>query len=242
MEPFAFNFHKNRGQTEFKCLFRNEPSYIVLITGWAADYRVFNTLDIKYNYLLPVNFDPATFEKKLMLAMKENDIKKISLFGWSLGGFLAAEFAGQHADIVEELILVSVREKYNREDLAEIRGLLKKNKKVYLYKFYAQCFYQKENMKWFKKNLLKEYCESFDLNYLLDTLDYLENSEIKACLLKEIKKIKIVHGEYDNIAPIQEARRVSQDLTQAEFIRVREAGHIPFLKEDLSGYICSIKK
>ncbi|MBU0880591.1 MAG: alpha/beta hydrolase [Candidatus Omnitrophica bacterium] len=62
---------------------------MLLIPGWATDYRIFNNLNIKYNYLLPVEFSPFMFSEDLLAAMKENGIKKISVLGWSMGGFIA---------------------------------------------------------------------------------------------------------------------------------------------------------
>jgi len=228
---------KNASQTGFKYLDRNKQDPIVLIPGWATDYRIFDSLDLMFNYLLPVGFSPITFEKSLLETMKRNNITKISLFGWSLGGFVAAEFASRHANLVDELILVSIRKKYKKEELIEIKKLLRKNKKAYLYKFYTQCFPKKEQMRWFQENLLKDYCEKFDLNYLLETLDYLENTEIKPELLNGLEKIKIIHGEYDSIAPIQGATAIKDNLAYARFICIKDIGHIPFLKEDLGKYI-----
>lgn len=210
---------------------------IALIPGWAADYRIFDSLDLKFNYLVPVDFSPFNFRESLLQAMKKNRIEKISLFGWSLGGFVAAEFALKHVDFIDELILVSIRKRYDAGKLLEIRKLLKKNKKGYLYKFYTQCFCDKKDMHWFKKRLLRNYCKKFGLNHLLRSLDYLEHTEIEPQALKDIKKIKIIHGECDSIAPVQEAIDIGNSLTQAKFIRIKNAGHIPFLKEHFAKYI-----
>ena len=169
--------------------------------------------------------------------MQERGIGKISLLGWSLGGFLAAEFAAKHPNLVEELILVSIRRKYKKKEIAGIKELLEKSKRGYLYKFYTQCFSRKISLSWFKKNLLKTYCEEFDLEYLLRTLDYLEKSQINTQELAGIERIKIIHGESDRIAPIDEAGEVQEAIANAELIIIKDSGHIPFLEEDLGKYI-----
>jgi pimeloyl-ACP methyl ester carboxylesterase len=198
---------------------------------------MFSTLDLRFNYLLPVAFSPFTFEKNLLAALKENNIAKISLFGHSMGGFVASEFASKHTKLIDEIFLVGIRKKYTSEGLKDVRRQLKKNKKAFLYKVYMQSFYNKDELHWFRDNLLKDYCEEFDLGYLLKTLDYLEDAELKPELLNKIKKIKIIHGELDPIAPIQEAADIKNSLPHARFIRIKEAGHIPFLRKDFAGII-----
>ncbi|MFH1519408.1 MAG: alpha/beta hydrolase [Candidatus Omnitrophota bacterium] len=221
----------------FKYLDRGQQKTMVLIPGWATDYRIFDSLNLKFNYLLPLDFSPFTFENSILNTLQERGIEKISLLGWSLGGFLAVEFATKYPDLIEELILVSIRIKYQQEEIAEIKELLKKSRRGYLYKFYGQCFSRQESLSWFKKNLLKTYCEKFDLEYLLKTLDFLEKAQINTQELSGIERIKIIHGEKDRIAPIDEAREVQQAIPNAELITIKDSGHIPFLEADLGRYL-----
>lgn len=227
---------KNKSSTAFKYVDKGYKNSIVLIPGWASDYRIFETLDLRFNYLIPVEFSPFTFGKNLLAFLKENNIEKISLFGHSMGGFAATEFASKYKDFVDELILVSVRKKYKAFGLGETRKHLKKSKRGYLYKFYSQCFSKKEEMRWFRENLLKTYCKELTLDYLLKTLDYLENAEIKPDTLSEVKKITIIHGRGDQIAPIQEAIEIKERLPHARFICIEDAGHIPWGKNRDSDY------
>lgn len=221
----------------FKYLDRGQQKTILLIPGWATDYRIFNSLNLEFNYLLPLDFSPFTFESSILNALGEQGLEKISLLGWSLGGFLAAELSAKYPNLVEELILVSIRKKYKEAEIARIKELLKKSKKGYLYKFYGQCFSKKISLSWFKKNLLKTYCQQFELEYLLKTLDYLEKSQIDTQALSMIKRVKLIHGESDRIAPIDEAREVQEAIAGAELIIIKDSGHIPFLETDLGKYI-----
>jgi len=221
----------------FKYLDRDQEKTVLLIPGWATDYRIFDSLNLKFNYLLPLDFSPITFENSILNALEEKGIEKISLLGWSLGGFLAAEFASKHPDLVQELILVSIRKKYQEEEIAGVKELLEKSRKGYLYKFYGQCFSKKTSLSRFKKNLLKTYCEKFDLEYLLKTLDYLEKAIINTQELSGIERIKIIHGDSDKIAPVDEAREVQETLANSELIIIKDSGHIPFLEADLGRYI-----
>ncbi|MDP8290091.1 MAG: alpha/beta hydrolase [Candidatus Susulua stagnicola] len=223
--------------SNFKYLDRGKDKTIVLIPGWATDYRIFDLLNLEFNYLLLIDFSFSSFETSLFNALRNKGIKKVSLLGWSLGGFLAARFAQEYPELTEELILLGIRKKYNQEKTAEIGKLLKRSKKTYLYKFYQQCFFKPKSMSWFKENLLKAYCQDFDLEYLLKTLDYLVKSQINTQELSAIKKIKIIHGERDQIAPINEAREVCKGLVGAELITIKNCGHALFLETDLKKYI-----
>ncbi len=221
----------------FKFLDRKEDSSIVLIPGWASDYRIFERIDLKFNYLIPLDFSPFTFEKKLLLALDEYRLDKVSLFGWSLGGFLASEFSSKYPSYIDELILVSIRKKYNKEKINEIKNYLNENKKSYLYKFYSQCFHNNEFWDYFKKAFLKRYYEQMKTDFLINTIDYLAKAEIRTENLTGIKNIKIVHGEFDKIAPLEEAKKIKDKLPQAKFIVIEGVGHIPFWKGDFYKYI-----
>ena len=214
-----------------KYIDRGAQDTMVLIPGWATDYRIFNMLELPFNYLLPLDFSPAVFNEKLIRQLKERSISKVSVFGWSLGGFMASDFAARYPELVDRLILISIRDSYTKEEISHIKDYLRKNKRGYLYKFYTSCFSKDDDISWFRKNLLKEYCEMFNLDYLISTLDYLADRRIDTGPLREIERIEFIHGEHDKIAPIKEARQVLTRLPQAKFIRIENAGHMPFFNK-----------
>ncbi|MCP4652187.1 MAG: alpha/beta hydrolase [Candidatus Omnitrophica bacterium] len=223
--------------TTFKFINRGQPWTIVLIPGWGSDHRIFEALDLEYNYLIVINFVPESFQENLIAALKEHDLNKVSLLGWSLGGFVACEFSAKYDTCVDELILISIRKKYEPVKLKQIKEYLNQNKKGYLHQFYNQCFHDSKLRSYFKKNYAKEYYNDFQLDVLINGIDYLSKAEIKTESLKKIKKIKIIHGEFDSIAPLDEAKKIKDSLEQAEFIVVDGAGHMPFLRKDFSKYI-----
>ncbi len=202
-----------------------------LIPGWASDYRIFNTLDLDYNYLLPIEYNPFDLVRDLSELLNKESIDKISLFGWSMGGFLAADFASKNIDKVDELILLSVQRKFSPELLEDIKLKLQQNKKAFLYKLYLNCFSKEdaEGLNWFKQHLLMRYIEELRLEDLLCGLDYLSRTQINPGSLAAIKKIRIFHGQDDKIASFDEARQIKLELSQAEFICLPETGHALFL-------------
>ena len=142
----------------FKFVNRKEKDSIVLIPGWGFDHKIFSALDLPYNYFLFCGneFTPK-FEEGLKKTLRERSIEKISLFGWSQGAFLACNFACGNPAIENEVLLISAKRRYERQGLENIKKYLQKNKKDYLYKFYKECFCEKEHgcSPWFKEKLLK---------------------------------------------------------------------------------------
>jgi len=107
--------------SKFKLLDRGFNDTLVLIPGWATDYRIFSALDLDYNYLMTDKFYPFNFNAELAGFLNKERIDKVSLFGWSLGGFLAGGFALKNPDRINELILISIRKKFERAALEEIK-------------------------------------------------------------------------------------------------------------------------
>jgi pimeloyl-[acyl-carrier protein] methyl ester esterase len=217
----------------FKLLERNFKKTILLVPGWATDYRIFSILELDYNYLLPIEFSPSDFKDRLSELLNEKSLDKISVLGWSLGAFLAAEFAAQNPSRIDELILVSVRKNFEPKTLEEAKLRLKKNKRAYLYKFYLDCFSDsdREGLRWFRNNLLQDYISKMELDDLMQGLDYLSAARLDFKSLAPIKKIRVFQGLEDKIAPVREIEETKDHLPQAELVYMSGAGHIPFLSK-----------
>lgn len=224
-------------KSEFKLFNMGFKKTIVLIPGWASDYRIFDILDLNYNYLLTLKLYPFTFERDLREILDKEAMDKISLFGWSMGGFLASDFAAKNPDKVDELILVSIQKQYSPELLEDVRLKLRQNKKAFLYKLYFNCFSKQdeEGFNWFKEHLLMSYIDGLKLDDLLGGLDYLSGTQINPASLAGIKRIRIFHGGEDKIAPLDAARQIKLELPHAEFICLPGIGHTLFLNREFKG-------
>ena len=229
--------------SEFKLSDRGFKETIVLIPGWATDYRILAALDLNYNYLFPVHFQPTSFKNDLSKFLDGQGLRKISLLGWSSGGFLAADFASHHPESVGELILLSIRDKYPVKTLEKIKECVKKNKKAYLYKFYLECFSHGESEEFtlFKKGLLKDYMDMMATEDLIGGLEYLSQARINARSLQGVKRIRFFHGEEDKIAPLKEALKVKSQISQADFVIFPKTGHMPFLNQHFREKISLIR-
>lgn len=208
---------------KYKLIDRGYRKTLLLLPGWAADCRIFSPVDLEFNYLMPLDLSPHSFEEDLLAAMEENGLKKISILGWSLGGFLAHQFSARHTDVVDEAVLVGVRKKYELAAIENIKSILRKNKRAYLYKFYKDCFSpdERETYRWFGGSLMKDYLDTMGLDRLIDGLDYLSECRIDPKSPEGVK-VRLVHGSADRIAPIGEAPAI-------ELITMEGAGHMPFL-------------
>jgi len=226
---------RSANRTSLKYIGRKKGRAIALIPGWASDFRIFDHLDIGYDYIVPAEFSPSDLADALAAFLKEEGIPKVSLFGWSLGGYVAQGFCGRYPELTDEVILVGMRKRYDPAVLKRIARHITRSKEGYLYSFYNQWFHGKDSLRNFKKGLLKSYIEKFDTGYLLKTLEYLGDSQIDLQLLRGMKKVTIVHGTQDRIAPFAEAIEIKDALPQARFIPVEGAGHAPFLEADLRG-------
>lgn len=227
----------NYPPTEFRLIDRGFKDYLALIPGWATDHRIFSTLDLNYNYLLPVRFAPFNFNSPLKNFLRKQSIDKISLFGWSMGAFLAQGFALNNQPAVNELILVGMRKKFEAQALKETKEQVIKNKKAFLCKFYLNFFSDndKEALWWFKKNLLRDYCNKACLKELAGGLDYLAQAKIEAGTLAGFRRLRVFQGEKDRICPFEEAREIKNDLPSADFVGIPETGHAPFLNKNFRG-------
>ena len=206
---------------------------MVIVGGWAFDYRIFASLELGYNYLLFCGDCLVDFEGELEKVLLKKDIDRISLLGWSQGAFAACAFAGGNREIVEEVILISARQKYEEHGLLEIKNYLEKNSTAYLYSFYRKFFgrQEKELYQRFKETLLKDYLKQSPQK-LIEGLDWIGQAEIKPEALKDLKNITIVHGRNDSIAPVDEAIELADSLPQARLIVFEDVGHLPFLRKD----------
>lgn len=227
-------------RSDFKFIDRGFPKTLLLMPGWATDHRVFADLDLGFNYLLPVKCATGDFVKECVRVMNGAKIEKVSICGWSLGGFLGCDLFKECPGRVEELILVGMREKYEARQLSEVRAYLDRSRSGYLYKFYAECFSENEKdlLSWFKTNFMKSYLREMESEILLEGLDYLERARLDIESLGGTK-VRFIHGSGDKIAPVEGLTCVLKRLPGAVFTLIEGAGHMPFLragfKEALSG-------
>lgn len=209
----------------FKISERGFKETLVLIPGWATDYRIFSSLELNYNYIFPDRLNPLDFGDKLLFLLDKGSMGKVSLFGWSLGGFLAVEFALKNAGRVDELILLGIRRSFDPLVLDKVRKKISEDRRAYLSKFYLDCF----SGGWFREDLLKDYLDEMSSDGLIAGLDYLSKAHIDSGSLASIKRLRVFHGTEDRITPFKEAEEIRNSLPGLKLISMQGAGHAVFL-------------
>jgi pimeloyl-ACP methyl ester carboxylesterase len=203
---------------------------LLLVPGWATDHRIFAPLDLEFNYLAAVSFSPRDFQEGLLSALRRYRLDRVAVLGWSLGGYLALEFARAHPERVMEgaLFAVGMRERYDAEAIEAMKARLARNKAATLRRFYEACFSpgEREARDRFERELLKSYLEQMELEPLLAGLDYLASAspaDVKA---------RFIHGREDRIASVDDMLALTARRPGVELVRIENAVHAAFLNPE----------
>jgi len=203
---------------------------LLLVPGWATDHRIFAPLDLEFNYLVPVSCSPRDFQESLLSALRRHRLDRVAMLGWSLGGYLALEFARAHPERVMAgaLFAVGMRERYDAAAIEAIKGRLARNKAAYLRRFYGACFSagEREARDWFERELLGSYLDQMELDSLMAGLDYLASASLPDV------QARFIHGREDRIAPIEEMLAMEERRPGASLTCIEGAGHAAFLNPE----------
>ena len=220
------------GTAEFVLRGDGAPT-VVLLPGWATDGRVFAGLFPDATTATTGPLRPEGFPRRLAAFLDRSGARApVTLVGWSLGGFLAAEFAREHPERVGRAILVGVRRAYPAADLEAVRVGVLRDRAACLSGFYAQCFFptQTASFRRFRAGLQREYLRGMDEATLLSGLSYLAGARLSGDLLPRCPVV-LVHGERDVVAPAAEAEGLARESGRAAFLRIPGASHAAFLSE-----------
>jgi pimeloyl-ACP methyl ester carboxylesterase len=156
----------------------------------------------------------------------------VTVVGWSLGGFLAAEFAREYPDRVRRVVLVGIRRKYPEGDVEAVLRSLSADPGTCLSGFYAQCFYpsQMPAYRRFRGGLQAAYLREMDGGALREGLSYLVGARLSGETLPSCP-VAIVHGEKDAVAPLAEAEGVAREGGNTTFHPLPGAAHAAFLAD-----------
>jgi pimeloyl-[acyl-carrier protein] methyl ester esterase len=211
---------------------KGDPS-VVLLPGWATDGRIFDGVfpgvaAVTTGALLR----PEGFPRRLAVFLDRAAPGPVAVVGWSLGGFLAAEFAKEYTDRVRRVVLVGIRREYPEGDVKEVLRSLSADPGTCLSGFYARCFFpsQMSAYRRFRGGLQAAYLREMDAGALREGLSYLEGARLSGGTLPACP-VAVVHGEDDVIAPLAEAEGVARECGSATFHPLAGAAHAAFLAD-----------
>ena len=216
---------------EFTVVGEGDPS-LVLLPGWATDGRVFDGLFPGVAAVTTGPLRPEGFTRRLASFLDRSARGPVDVIGWSLGGFLAAEFARERPERVRRVVLVGIRREYPEGDIRAIFRSLAVDPRACLSGFYTRCFYPSQMPAWrrFRAGLQAEYLREMDGGVLREGLSYLASARLSRGTLPPCP-VSIVHGEKDVVAPLAEAADVARERANATFHPLPGAAHAAFLAE-----------
>ncbi|MFA5807633.1 MAG: alpha/beta fold hydrolase, partial [bacterium] len=91
---------------------------VVLLPGWATDGRIFEGVLPGVTAVTTGPLRPDRFTTRLASFLDRAARGQVTVVGWSLGGFVAAEFAREYPDRVRRVVLVGIRREYPEGDVA----------------------------------------------------------------------------------------------------------------------------
>ncbi len=216
---------------EFTVVGEGEPS-MVLLPGWATDGRIFDGVFPGVTAVTTGQLRPEGFSRRLAVFLDRATSGPVTILGWSLGGFLAAEFAREYPDRVRRVVLVGIRREYPEGDVAAVLRSLSGDPGSCLSGFYAQCFHPSQIAAYrrFRSGLLAAYLREMDGDALREGLSYIAKARLSGDTLPACP-VMIVHGGKDVVAPLAEAEGVAREGGNATFHPVPGAAHAAFLAD-----------
>jgi pimeloyl-ACP methyl ester carboxylesterase len=210
---------------------RGNPS-MVLLPGWATDGRIFEGVLPGVTAVTTGPIRPEGFVGRLAEFLDRAARGPVTVVGWSLGGFLAAEFAREFPDRVRRVVLVGIRRAYPEGEVAALLRSLSTVPGGTLSGFYARCFYPSQIPAYrrFRSGLQEAYLREMDGGALREGLSYLAAARLSGGTLPACP-VAVVHGEDDVIAPIAEAEGVARECGNATFHPLPGAAHAAFLAD-----------
>lgn len=220
----------------FERVDRQYDEDVVLVSGWGFDRRIFDRLDLPYNYLFYVGPSVADFGAALRSWIDQEGVRSCSILGWSLGAFAASAFAQQSSNTVRHLILLGARLAYAPTALTQIRSGLQRNKRAALLRLYRASFrgHDPALYRWFKETLMEDTIERMSVEQLCGDLDWLGQARIEGHRLAGVGQVTVIHGVQDEVAPAAEAQALAQSCPRAKCLLLDPCGHLPFLHPDFS--------
>jgi len=216
---------------EFTVVGEGAPS-VVLLPGWATDGRIFEGVLPGVTAVTTGPLRPEGFPRRLAAFLDRAAPGPVAVVGWSLGGFLAAEFAREYPDRVRRVVLVGIRREYPEGDVAGVLRSLSSDPGACLTAFYAQCFFpsQMPAYRRFRAGLQAAYLREMDGGALREGLSYLAGARLSGETLPACP-VAIVHGGKDVVAPLAEAEGVAREGGNATFHPLPGAAHAAFLAD-----------
>jgi len=203
---------------------------VLFLPGWGFSGQVLELAEDPCPWARPsAPMDPATALPDILAFLAERGLETIQLAGWSMGAFLAFDFACSFPEKVTNLTLLGMRASWPSPEIAAIRQALAAEPEAFLRDFYRKSLlgYKKES-RLFAAGQQKELMKSLDMEVLGRGLDYLGQWRLPKCGVQ--CPVSCWHGRRDIIAPVAE-RAV---IPGARGTIIEHGGHALFLDREFA--------
>ena len=215
---------------KFKFINRGFDKTLLLLPGWACDWRIFTHLDLPCDYIFALSNGLKVCD--IADYLKVQNLEKISILGFSMGSFLAADFAEKYQQSVDRLLLISSALKPDPDLMEEIKRKIEVNPKAFLYRFYLSCFAKgdREGLSLFRRELMDDYLRTIDKDGLVKGLERLEAAALSVKGINNVPTV-IYHGREDKVFPLENISRAKTLCRQMNLTVADDVGHIPFFNQ-----------
>src|SRR3990167_11480475 len=237
---------------------RTPNPQLVFIHGWATDSKIWKyqseefvnrygviTLDLPSHAEKDVWSEPTlkpAVEKLLQFTVHDSQFTGFIGIGWSLGGQALLEAAAKRPGCFKALVLIGVSPCFTAtrdfpfgQSAGVAKRMLKDLKKGFagtMERFYLLNFTEDElssaDARWFIELYKKPYTKPFR-DSAVTSLEALLAIDLRD-IIPDIKiPVLIIHGEKDNVCPLNAAKYLAENLPHARLEIFKDAGHAPFL-------------
>ena len=224
----------------------NDSAPIVFIHGvgltkeiWSPQLEFFKnhnilTYDLIGHGKTPLQKSQLNFEdfvKQLLNLIKELEIKKIHLVGFSLGSLIARHFAATHQENLSSLVIHGSVYKRSEEQKRVVQNRFE------LIKTSRPTSQDRAMRRWFSDTFIKENKEIYDkildmlkqndISNLLKAYKLFVNYEDNDEMLSKIKiNTLVTTGQYDVGSTTEMAKNLTEKIKSAKYIEIKNGKHL----------------
>ena len=201
---------------------------------WDAQISI---LKKKYNVSIPSLKNIATVDDAVQKIINKNK-KKISVIGFSMGGFIAIKLAIEYPEILDKLVLIGT----NARNISQKRKLLLEKSLTTLNKNnFAKLFYQKNYSSYFSDKDLKNTSYQNTVYSMAKQLGYktfLNQTNLIVKRPNQLKKVNkivsktlIIRGKNDKLSSNSMNNELNKKIKYSVYTEINNSSHFVMLEK-----------
>lgn len=201
---------------------------------WDAQISI---LKKRYNVSIPSLKNIATVDDAVQKIINKNK-KKISVIGFSMGGFIAIKLAIEYPEILDKLVLIGT----NARNISQKRKLLLEKSLTTLSKNnFAKLFYQKNYSSYFSNKDLKNTSYQNTVYSMAKQLGYKTFLDQTNLILKRpnqlnkldkiVSKTLIIRGKNDKLSSNIMNNELNKKIKYSVYTEIKNSSHFVMLEK-----------